>query len=283
MTVVEQVSAMQEMALRLRRKGTRIGLVPTMGFLHAGHASLMKVARSRAEVVVVSLFVNPTQFGPAEDFQNYPRDLDRDRKLCGGENVDVLFCPAAGDMYPRGYSVHVEETELSAGLCGASRPGHFRGVATVVTKLFHIVQPDVAVFGQKDAQQCRVIQQLVRDLNFSVEIVVVPTVREADGLAMSTRNAYLSASERQDALCLVQSLRRASQLYREGVRDGARIRQAILDVVSRVPRAAVDYVEIVDADTLRPVSAVGNSTLIALAVKIGRTRLIDNLRLGSNV
>ena len=283
MRTIEHVDEMQCVSLDLRRRGGRIAFVPTMGFLHEGHLSLMRAARSRAEVVVVSIFVNPTQFGPGEDVRSYPRNLERDRKLCEGERVDILFCPADGEMYQRTHSVYVEETELSHGLCGALRPGHFRGVATVVAKLFNIVQPHVAVFGQKDAQQVRIIRQMVADLNFAIEIVAAPTVREPDGLAMSSRNARLSSSERVEALCLMQSLQRAAQAYRDGERDAGKIREAMAEVIGRARQARVDYIEIVDPDTLRPLSVINGTALATLAVRIGDTRLIDNLILGPPV
>ncbi|MDP2989327.1 MAG: pantoate--beta-alanine ligase, partial [Kiritimatiellota bacterium] len=263
----------------LRRAGKRIGLVPTMGFLHEGHLSLIKLARRQADVVIMSIFVNPTQFGPNEDFSRYPRDFERDRALCAAAGVDIIFNPAPEAMYPAGYSVYVEENALSKGLCGASRPGHFRGVLTVVAKLFNLTLPDVAVFGQKDAQQVRLIQQMARDLNFPVTIVLAPIIRESDGLAKSSRNTYLSPAERREALGLQQALKTARRLYREGERDARRIIAAMKAGIEQIPSARVDYIEIVDLDTLLPVQQISAAILVALAVYIGKTRLIDNLTL----
>ncbi len=271
---------MQTAALAVRREGQRIGLVPTMGYLHEGHLSLVKIARERSDLVVVSIFVNPTQFGPKEDLGAYPRDFDRDEKLCKEEGVDIIFYPPAEDMYAADTSVYVNDDQLTKGLCGATRPGHFRGVLTVVAKLFNIVLPDVAVFGQKDAQQLRVIQQMTRDLNFPVEIVPGPIVREADGLAMSSRNTYLLPEEREDVLCLRSALDLAEKLYVEGEHNAACIREAMLDQLSAVQRAEVDYVEIVDWQSLKPVEQLQGPALVALAVKVGKPRLIDNTILG---
>lgn len=271
------VCEMQRESVAARHAHKRIGLVPTMGFLHEGHLSLVRLARARCDVVVVSLFVNPTQFGVGEDLAEYPCDFDRDSALCQAAHVDALFCPGVGDMYPGGYSTYVEERELSAVLCGVSRPGHFRGVATVVTKLFNIVQPDIAVFGQKDAQQYRVIQQLTADLNLPVELVLGPTFREADGLAMSSRNRYLSGGEREDALCLYHALQTAQAMWGAGARRAADLRTAMESVLEKVPSAQPEYLEIVDYATLRPVCHITGPTLVALAVRIGRTRLIDNV------
>lgn len=267
---------MQREALDLRRAGRRIGLVPTMGALHEGHLSLVRLAREHADVVVVSIFVNPTQFGPAEDLAKYPRDFERDEKRCREAGADIVFYPSAGDVYAPGHSAWVSEDKLSAGLCGRSRPGHFRGVCTVVAKLFNLVLPDVAVFGEKDGQQLRVIERMVRDLNFPVRIVRGPTVREPDGLAMSSRNRFLSPDERRQALCLRRALDRAEELYRGGERGADRIAAAMHDVIAREPAARADYVEIVDDATLEPVTRLERPALVALAVFVGKTRLIDN-------
>jgi pantoate--beta-alanine ligase len=277
MQLVRSVADMQAWATETRSSGRRIGLVPTMGCLHAGHMSLVGQARGRCDAVVVSIFVNPTQFGPGEDLARYPRDLERDSRLCKRQGVDVLFCPTDADMYPPDYSTFVEETRLAGPLCGRSRPGHFRGVATVVAKLFNIVQPHVAVFGRKDAQQARVIQRMVRDLNFPVHVVVAPIVREPDGLAMSSRNIYLSTSEREAASLLSQGLRRACELFAGGTRSAEALRDAVGSVLSRSPLIAVEYIEAVDLETLRTTGATpGERTLLAVAARIGRTRLIDN-------
>lgn len=280
MNIVQSVNDMQQTALRLRREGTRIGFVPTMGYLHEGHLSLMRIARKHADVAVVSIFVNPTQFGPNEDLSKYPRDFERDEGLCRRENVDVVFYPAADDMYPKDHSTWVVEERLSRGLCGASRPGHFRGVCTVVAKLFNIVLPDVAVFGEKDAQQLRLIERMVRDLDFPVRILRGPTVREPDGLAMSSRNAYLSPEERTQALCLRRALDRAESLYQGGERDAGKLRASMQSVIAESPLARADYIEIVDDSTLEPVQAVAQPCLVALAVFVGKTRLIDNTVIG---
>lgn len=267
---------MQQTALTLRRKGRRIGLVPTMGYLHEGHLSLVQLARERSDVVALTLFVNPTQFGPNEDFDRYPRDFDRDRALCEQAGVDILFAPERAAMYASDASVFVVEDKLSRGLCGASRPTHFRGVATVVTKFFNLCQPDIAVFGEKDAQQVRIIRRVVRDLDLPVEIVSAPTIREPDGLAMSSRNVMLTAAERVQATSLKRALDRAAELVRNGAQDAARIRGVLEATLREAPLGTIDYIEIVDNVTLDPVAAIDRPTLIALAVKFSRTRLIDN-------
>ena len=271
---------MQARARAMRGEGRRIGLVPTMGYLHEGHLSLVRLARARADVVIVSLFVNPIQFGPREDFNRYPRDFARDEKLCREAGVDLLFHPEPADMYAPDHSVYVEETKLGSGLCGAARPGHFRGVTTVVLKLFHITGADVAVFGEKDAQQVRVIRRMVRDLNVPVEIVSGPTCREPDGLAMSSRNTLLAASERREAVCLRRALDRAEQLYAAGERRADALVAAMREVVAAAPSAVVDYIEVVDDESLAPVRELTAPALVALAVKFPSTRLIDNTVLG---
>ena len=277
MQVLRAAGEMQQTALELRRAGRRLGLVPTMGFLHEGHLSLIRLARQRADVVTVSLFVNPTQFGPNEDFSKYPRDFERDAALCRAEGADLLFCPPPEEMYAPDASVAVTEERLSAGLCGASRPGHFRGVCTVVAKLFNLCLPDVAVFGEKDAQQLRVIRRMVRDLDFPVEIVPGPIVREADGLAMSSRNKYLSPEERAEALCLKRALELAAARHARGERNAGALREAMAELIAAHPRARVDYIDLVDEATLEPVARLDRPTLVALAVYLGRTRLIDNV------
>ncbi len=276
MEIIRDPADMQRTARAWQRAGRRIGFVPTMGYLHAGHLSLIARARAAADVVVVSLFVNPTQFGPNEDFGRYPRDFDGDAARCQAAGTDVLFAPEPGAMYAADASIRVAEDRLSAGLCGASRPTHFGGVVTVVSKLFNLVLPDVAVFGAKDAQQLRVIRRLVRDLNFPVEIIEGPTVREPDGLAMSSRNVLLTSTERPQALCLRRALDRAEQLYAAGERDAGRIMQAMRDVIAAQPAARVDYVQVADDETLEPVACIERPALVALAVHFSRTRLIDN-------
>ena len=280
MQIIRSPDEMQNAALKLRREGRTIGFVPTMGYLHAGHASLIRLARRNAEVVVVSIFVNPTQFGPQEDFEKYPRDFQRDEALCANEQTDIVFYPPAAEIYRKDHTVYVVEEQMAKGLCGASRPGHFRGVLTVVAKLFNLVQPHVAVFGEKDAQQLRLIERMVRDLNFPVAIVRGPTLREPDGLAMSSRNSYLSPEERKQALCLKQALDRAEALYRKGERDAGVIKAAMKEQIGQAPLARIDYIEIADDTSLEPVSRIAGKTLVALAVFLGKTRLIDNLTLG---
>lgn len=277
METILSPTEMQRRALSLKRQGRTIGFVPTMGFLHEGHLSLMRLARERCDVVVASIFVNPAQFGPNEDLDAYPRDFQRDEALCAGAGVDIVFYPEARSMYAADASVWVDEESLSKGLCGSSRPGHFRGVCTVVAKLFNLVQPDLAVFGEKDAQQLRIIERMVRDLGFPVEIVRGPIVREPDGLAMSSRNKYLVGTQRESARCLKRSLDLAVALVRQGERDVSVVRAAMQRAIAGVPGAAVDYIEFVDDATLAPVSSLKRKTLVALAVRIGATRLIDNL------
>jgi pantoate--beta-alanine ligase len=259
-----------------RAAGERIGLVPTMGYLHAGHLSLVAAAQARADRVAVSIFVNPLQFGPQEDLERYPRDLERDRELLQNAGTNVLFVPDAGAMYPEGFQTQVEVERTSLGLCGASRPGHFRGVTTVVTKLFHIARPHVAVFGEKDYQQLAVIRRMTRDLDFGIDIVGVPTVRERDGLAMSSRNAYLGPAERRAAVCVPAALEAARRLFATGERDALRILAAARQVIGEEALARIDYVNLVDADTLEQVTRVDAPALLAVAVRMGKTRLIDN-------
>jgi len=253
-----------------------IGLVPTMGYLHTGHVSLIEKARKSCDRVVVSIFVNPIQFGPNEDFSRYPRDLDRDLELCRDAGADLVFIPEVSDMYPASNLAYMDIRSLGDYLCGASRPGHFQGVLTVVAKLFNICQPDQAFFGEKDAQQLAIIRRMVTDFNFPVEIVPCPIIRESDGLAMSSRNVYLSAEERQAALSLSRSLEKAWQSLESGERSAATIRAIIHAGISAEPLARIDYVEVVDSDTLQPVEAISGSILAAVAVYFGKTRLIDN-------
>jgi pantoate--beta-alanine ligase len=259
-----------------------IVLVPTMGALHRGHAKLIDRARVLAGAqgrVIVSIFVNPTQFGPKEDFSRYPRPFAADRQVCAAGGVDVIFHPTPAQMYPEGFSTFVEETTVSQLLCGASRPGHFRGVCTVLLKLFQIIQPQIAVFGLKDFQQCAVIRRMVRDLNLPVRIVTVETEREADGLALSSRNQYLSPEERRQAPILRAALLAARRACRAGERSAARLRRLIVKQIGTAPLARIDYVEIADAHTLQPVRQANRDTVIAIAVFFGKTRLIDNLQL----
>ena len=259
-----------------RRDGRRIVFVPTMGFLHDAHLSLVRDGKKRGDRVVVSIFVNPAQFSPNEDFAAYPRDFERDRGLLEREHADILFHPSVREIYPEGYQTHVDVDNLSALLCGSHRPGHFQGVATVVAKLFNIVRPHVAIFGEKDYQQLQLVRRLVRDLNFDIEIVGHPIVREADGLAMSSRNFYLSSQERQAALCLFRSLRRAVCMVQRGETRGRVITEAVRAGIDKEPLARVEYVTLCDSATLEPIEAIQESALLALAVRIGKTRLIDN-------
>jgi len=277
MRVVTSPAVMTAMVKERRCRGETVGLVPTMGFFHAGHLSLMKRAREENDFVVVSLFVNPTQFGPGEDYQDYPRDLDRDVAMAAGVGVDCIFHPRVQDMYPQPYLTYVEVEGLTEGLCGASRPGHFRGVATVVCKLFHIIPADRAYFGLKDAQQVRVIQKMVEDLNMDVRIVACPTVREEDGLAMSSRNVYLEPEERKAATVLYRSLLLAEKMVGEGEREAERIKAAVREMLEGEPLVKAEYVEVVDWERLRPVQRLEGEVLVALAARVGRARLIDNV------
>jgi pantoate--beta-alanine ligase len=262
-----------------RLAGMRLGLVPTMGALHEGHLSLVRSAREQCDVVVVSIFVNPTQFGPSEDLSKYPRNFERDCELLQEENVDLLFAPSVEEMYPAGAVTWVEVQRMSEKLCGRSRPGHFRGVTTVVSKLFHIVEPDLAFFGQKDAAQAAIIGRMVRDLNFPVEIIVCPIVREHDGLALSSRNVYLRQGERQTALILSRALKMVENSFEHGERNIARLIETGKRIFCEEPNARLDYLEIVDPETLEPLSALDRTALVAVAAFVGTTRLIDNVLL----
>jgi pantoate--beta-alanine ligase len=260
-----------------RVRGQRLGLVPTMGALHEGHLSLVRAAKAQCDAVAVSIFVNPTQFGPKEDLSTYPRQLERDCRLLEGEGVDILFAPPVEEMYPPGGVTWVSVEGLSEKLDGRSRPGHFRGVTTIVAKLFHIIEPATAFFGQKDAAQVAVIRRMVQDLNFAVEIVACPIVREADGLAMSSRNAYLNREERGRALVLQWSLQEARQQFDAGERAAAKLISAAKEVFAGESQVVLDYFEIVDPETLDPVKRISQKTLVAVAAYVGTTRLIDNL------
>ncbi|MCS6806995.1 MAG: pantoate--beta-alanine ligase [Acidobacteriota bacterium] len=277
MEIITEVAPMKAVARATARQGQRIGFVPTMGALHEGHLSLVRAAQQRADVVIVSVFVNPTQFGPHEDFNRYPRDLQTDIALLEREGVQYLFAPSVEAMYPAGYATYVTVEGLADRLCGRSRPGHFRGVTTVVLKLFEIVRPHVACFGQKDAQQLVIIRKMVADLNLDVEIVACPIVREPDGLAMSSRNRYLQPDERQAATILYRSLQHARQMIDSGQRQAAEITAAMRQLIQREPLARIDYIEIVNAQTLDPLTVLEGECLIALAVFVGPARLIDNL------
>ena len=276
MEVITRVAEMQARARQWRQEGKQVGFVPTMGYFHQGHLSLIRRAVQENDLAVVSVYVNPTQFGPQEDFHRYPRDLERDIRLAEEEGVHVLFAPSDAEMYPQGYQTYVEVTELTQGLCGARRPGHFRGVATVVAKLFHIVQPTRAYFGEKDYQQLRVVERMVRDLNLGVEIVPMPIVRESDGLAMSSRNVYLSPEERRAATVLYRAWKAAQEWVAQEERDAPRLREKVVRFIEAEPLARVDYVEIVDPLTLEPLERLEGEARLMLAAFVGSTRLIDN-------
>ncbi|MFW6151578.1 MAG: pantoate--beta-alanine ligase [Verrucomicrobiota bacterium] len=271
------IDLMRKKSAAVKRSGLSIGLVPTMGSLHPGHVSLIRRARAECDFLVVSIFVNPAQFAPNEDFDNYPRDMAGDEAICAREGADAVFVPDADDMYDPEHSVYVDEQDISQGLCGASRPGHFRGVLTVVAKLFNIVDPDVAIFGEKDIQQLRLIQKMAHDLNFPVKILAGRTLREDDGLALSSRNRYLSDAERNKALRLHEALEAARSMIESGERDSARILKKMNAIIKPDSDVRPDYLECVDYHTLRRVNVISGKTVVALAVKVGRTRLIDNV------
>jgi pantoate--beta-alanine ligase len=279
--IFSTIDQMRNASRMVRREGKGLALVPTMGALHEGHLSLVRAARAASDVVAASIFVNPTQFGPNEDLAKYPRSFERDCEMLEREGVEFVFAPSAEEMYPAGAVTWVTVEELSGKLDGGSRPGHFRGVTTVVAKLFHIVEPGKAFFGQKDAAQVAIIRQMVRDLNLPVEIVVCPIVREADGLAMSSRNAYLSLEDRKRALVLHRSLERIQQLVETGERDAARLVAAGREEFAREKGVRLDYFEAVDPETLDPVADVSRGGLVAVAAYVGATRLIDNVLLSS--
>jgi len=274
MQVVQKISELR--LLRDKLEGT-VGFVPTMGYLHEGHLALVKRARAENSAVIVSIYVNPTQFGPKEDFASYPRDLDRDLKLLRDAGVDIVFVPTDDEMYPPEFSTWVDVEKVTEPLEGASRPGHFRGVATVVAKLFNIVRPSRAYFGQKDAQQVMVIKKMAADLNMGIEVVVVPTLRERDGLAMSSRNIYLNPDERRAATVLFRALTLARQLRRDGEKNAEKVRRQMVSLIRKEPLAEIDYVSIADGQTLEELSLLDRPALASLAVRIGKTRLIDNM------
>lgn len=280
MQTIQSVNEMQSHAIGLRSSGRLIALVPTMGSLHEGHLSLIDIAKERADKVIVSIFVNPTQFGPSEDYDKYPRVLESDLEKCRARGADIVFHPSVSDMYPQGYSTFVEEEEIGSGLCGVSRPQHFRGVTTVCLKLFNITRPDIAVFGQKDAQQCAVIRKMVLDLNLPTEIVVGPTHRDPDGLATSSRNAFLTDVQREDALGISRALRLAKEMVAQGTRSVDRIVAEITHHLSAQRRIRIIYVQVVDRNTMEPSrEIVPGQQLVAVAVWVEQTRLIDNIEL----
>ncbi len=277
MKLIDSISRMATLVKILKKEGKSIGFVPTMGYLHEGHMSLVKAAKKHTDVVVLSIFVNPLQFGPKEDFKKYPRDIKRDEALAGDAGVDIMFCPSVSEIYPEGYATYVNVENFTDKLCGVSRPEHFKGVATVIAKLFNIVKPDMAYFGQKDAQQVIVIKKMARDLNMDIEIKAMPIIRETDGLAMSSRNIYLSEAERREALVLNRSLEKASALAGAGERDSVKIVKAMKELISQKPMVKIDYVSIVDTKDLKDVPAISGESLVAIAAFVGSTRLIDNV------
>lgn len=277
MIIIKTIKEIKNIIKDNKKQGNTVGFVPTMGFLHEGHLSLIKSAKKENDLVVVSIFVNPTQFGIGEDFEAYPRDLDRDAKLSESAGADVIFCPTISEMYPESYQTYVEVNEITNKLCGKSRPTHFKGVTTVVNKLFNIVEPHSAYFGQKDAQQVAVIQKMVKDLNMNIEVIPCPIIREADGLAMSSRNIFLNPEQRGAALILSKSLFFAKDKINKGCIDAVEIKEALTKMINNEPLAAIDYIEIVDALSLSDITAIKGKVLIALAVRIGKTRLIDNI------
>ena len=280
MKLVRTIAEMRTLSRAARAQGQRLGLVPTMGALHEGHLSLVRAARSKSGVVAASIFVNPTQFGPQEDFSRYPRNLEADCAILQREGVDYVFAPSTEEMYPAGSVTWVTVEDLSDRLCGRSRPGHFRGVTTVVSKLFHIVEPDIAFFGQKDAAQHAIIRRMVRDLDMAVQIEICPIVRGPDGLAMSSRNAYLTPAERKSALVLHRSLQGVQGMFQAGEQNSGKLAQAGRAEIASEPAARLDYFEIVNPDTLEPVPQITSRALVAVAAFVGKTRLIDNVVLG---
>jgi len=277
--VAGKIQEVREAVREARRRGERVGLVPTLGALHDGHVSLLRAARAENGFVAVSIFVNPTQFGPGEDYESYPRPMEKDLAICRQEDVALVFAPPPEEMYPAGFATTVHVAGLTEKMCGASRPGHFDGVCTVVAKLFGIVQPDAAYFGEKDAQQLAVVRRMVRDLNLAVEIRACPLVRDADGLATSSRNQYLSAHQRASALVLGRALAQARKRIEAGERDAARVADGVRRIVGEEPGVALEYVAVVDPDTLADLERIEDRALVALAARVGRTRLIDNVLL----
>ncbi len=277
MQVFEKIKDISNFIKELKAQKKTIGFVPTMGFLHEGHLSLMRYAKKVTDVVVVSIFVNPAQFGPKEDFNTYPRDIEGDKGKCLDAGVDILFMPSASEIYPEGYLTYVNVEKITDVMCGASRPGHFKGVATIVAKLFDIVKPDKAFFGQKDYQQTLVIKKMAADLNMDIDVEALPTVREPDGLAMSSRNSYLNEEERKAATCLYWSLTKAEEMIKNGERNSAKIIGDMQKIIEAEKLARIDYITIADAETLEEIKTIDKKAVIALAVWIGKTRLIDNI------
>jgi pantoate--beta-alanine ligase len=282
MKVAQTIELVRSLVKDARCQGKIIGLVPTMGALHIGHISLIEAARKKCDFVVVSIFVNPTQFGPGEDFERYPRPIEKDLEMCENAGVDVVFAPSVEQMYPSKNLTWVNVEKITEPLCGRSRPGHFCGVSTVCTKLFNIVAPDIAFFGQKDAQQVAVIQAMVQDLNMPLEIVVCPTVREPDGLAISSRNQYLGQQERADAVYVYKSLKKCREMFESGITETGKIIAEMKKVLQQKPSIEIEYINIVDAKTLEDINKIEGKTLVAVAARLSRTRLIDNILIDTN-
>jgi len=281
MNIIRTVQEMQEFSDSMRRQGRRLALVPTMGFLHEGHLSLIRIGKEHGDVVIVSIFVNPTQFGPGEDFEQYPRSFQRDEELVASAGGDCIFTPAAREMYPPGYQTTVSVAHITKNLCGITRPHHFQGVATVVAKLFNCTRPHCAVFGEKDFQQLMVIKRMVQDCNFGIEIIPGPIVREPDGLAMSSRNTYLTPEQRRSALSLSRSLFTAQEMFAGGQRDAGRLIQQAREMITAEQQTRIDYIKVCAVDTLEDVTTITGDAVMALAVYVGKTRLIDNVVLSA--
>lgn len=281
MELITNIKEMRQFSSDAKKAGKSIVFVPTMGCLHEGHASLLKKGRGLGDVLAMSIFVNPAQFGPKEDYASYPRDLEGDMELAKANSVDVVFNPVAEEMYPDNFQTAIEVKKLDNHLCGVSRPGHFKGVATVVAKLFNIVKPDIAVFGEKDYQQLLIIKKMVQDLNMDVTVAGMPVIREGDGLAMSSRNNYLNKDERRAALCLYAALLKGEDMFHNGVTDARAILQKMRNIIEAEPLAVIDYIKVCDVNTIDDLEGIADKALLALAVKIGRTRLIDNIILSN--
>jgi pantoate--beta-alanine ligase len=281
MKVIRKISEMQNFSDVCRQRNQKIGFVPTMGFLHEGHLSLIKLIRKQCDILVVSIFVNPTQFSPGEDLAKYPRDFERDEGMCRDKEVDVIFYPSEQQMYATPYLTHVKVEILEQTMCGLSRPHHFQGVVTVVSKLFNIVKPNVAIFGEKDFQQAVIIKQMVKDLNFDIEVTTGPIVREGDGLALSSRNKYLNVQERENATILFKSLKYGRDLFQKGINNPGEIIEKMRQMIQNVPNVKIDYISLVDPETLQSVEKIHKNDRLAAAVYIGKIRLIDNVSMGT--
>lgn len=282
MQIIKTIKEMQAFSNNARKQGKTIAFVPTMGFLHDGHKTLLKEGR-KYDCLIMSIFVNPAQFAPNEDYNKYPRDMEMDLRIAEGEKVDVVFNPEVTEMYPDGFKTYIEVKDLSKNLCGISRPSHFQGVATIVAKLFNIVQPDIAIFGQKDFQQLVIIKRMVKDLNLDIEIISMPIVREKDGLAMSSRNSYLNTKEREASLCICRAIHEGMKIFNKGIRDVNEILKEVMNIIEKEPLAKIDYIKICNIETLEDIKIIKHKALLAIAVWIGKTRLIDNCVLGDTI